>query len=261
MRARLYGRVLLVDVLEERVERLERGHQHGAVGHGQPVDRLQPVPGPGLHALGERVVHADGDVDFLGLVAGHVLLELFLACRRRWRSPWPGCRCAAGCRRSARRRCPSARPCGRRARCRARCGRPGSSGRCRGRRPRTISAPCLPPPMSRPGTPGRVVRPEDTPAGPGRLSSRSSLGRPTAGAGRGTSYPDDFGLRAGQRLRRRLSAPCRRSTGGRSRRPSAPGWKRGDQHRALPGHARIRPVVGQRRRPPAPTRRMRGAPG
>src|SRR4029077_14422019 len=35
-------------------------------------------PGPGLDALGEGVVDADGDVDLLGLVARHVLLELFL---------------------------------------------------------------------------------------------------------------------------------------------------------------------------------------
>ena len=75
------GRVLLVDVPEEVVRRLERGHQQRAVGQGQPVDRLQPVPRPGLDALRERVVHADGDVHLLGLVARHVLLELFLAVR------------------------------------------------------------------------------------------------------------------------------------------------------------------------------------
>ena len=67
-----------MDVLEELARGLERGHQHGAAGDGQPVDGLQPVPGPGLDALGEGVVDADGDVDLLGLVAGHVLLELFL---------------------------------------------------------------------------------------------------------------------------------------------------------------------------------------
>ena len=118
MRARLVGRVLLVDVLEELVGRLQRRHQHGAVGNREAVDRLEAVPRPGLHALGQRVVDADGDVDVLGLVAGHVLLELFLACRPRSRSPWPGCRCAGGCRRSARRQCPTAPPCGPRGRCR-----------------------------------------------------------------------------------------------------------------------------------------------
>src|SRR5256886_5564181 len=44
----------------------------------EPVDRLQPVPRPGLHTLGQGVVHANSDVHVLGLVTGHVLLELFL---------------------------------------------------------------------------------------------------------------------------------------------------------------------------------------
>src|SRR5262249_35979591 len=55
-----------------------RGHQQGAAGNEQPVERLQSIPGPGLDALGKRVVHADGDVHVLRLVPGHVLLELFL---------------------------------------------------------------------------------------------------------------------------------------------------------------------------------------
>src|SRR5712692_6074065 len=75
------GRFLLVDVLEQIRRALERGHEERAIGDGQPVDRLEYVPRPGLDALGQRVVHADGDVDFLGLVAGHVLLELFLRIR------------------------------------------------------------------------------------------------------------------------------------------------------------------------------------
>ena len=75
----LVGRVLLVDVAEQIVERLQRRHQHGAVGDREAIDRLQPVPRPRLHALAQRVVDADRDVDVLGLVAGHVLLELFLA--------------------------------------------------------------------------------------------------------------------------------------------------------------------------------------
>src|SRR5262249_10027051 len=40
--------------------------------------RLQPVPRPRLDALRERVVDDHRDVDVLGLVARHVLLELFL---------------------------------------------------------------------------------------------------------------------------------------------------------------------------------------
>ena len=64
--------------LRSAVEGLQRGHQHGAVGHGEPVDGLQAVPRPRLHALRQRVVEHDRHVDVLGLVAGHVLLELFL---------------------------------------------------------------------------------------------------------------------------------------------------------------------------------------
>src|SRR5713101_4783983 len=71
-------RVLLVNVLEQRRRCLERGHEDGAVRDRQPIDGLKPVPGPGLDALAEGVVDADGDVDFLGLVARHVLLELLL---------------------------------------------------------------------------------------------------------------------------------------------------------------------------------------
>jgi hypothetical protein len=71
-------RLLLVDVLQQLFGLLERRHQHGAIGNGQPVDRLEAIPGPGLDALGQGVIEADRDVDFLGLVACHVLLELFL---------------------------------------------------------------------------------------------------------------------------------------------------------------------------------------
>src|SRR5439155_800657 len=39
---------------------------------------LQPVPRPRLDTLGGGVVHADGHVHVLWLVAGHVLLELFV---------------------------------------------------------------------------------------------------------------------------------------------------------------------------------------
>src|SRR5439155_6044831 len=74
----LVGRVLLVDVLQQAVEALERRHQQRAVRHREPVDRLQPVPCPRLDALRQRVVDRDRDVDVLGLVARHVLLELFL---------------------------------------------------------------------------------------------------------------------------------------------------------------------------------------
>src|SRR5262247_3288605 len=74
----LVGRVLLVDVLQQALIALQRGHQDGAVGHGEPVDRLKPVPRPRLHALRERVVDDHRDVDVLWLVARHVLLELFL---------------------------------------------------------------------------------------------------------------------------------------------------------------------------------------
>src|SRR4030095_14547156 len=77
----IVGGVFLVDVLEQRGRTLERGHQERTARDGEPVDRLEPVPGPGLHALRERVVHADRDVHLLGLVAGHVLLELFLRVR------------------------------------------------------------------------------------------------------------------------------------------------------------------------------------
>src|SRR5262245_7141417 len=45
------------------------------------VDRLEPVPGPGFDALAERVVDTDGDLELLGLVASHVLLELLLGVR------------------------------------------------------------------------------------------------------------------------------------------------------------------------------------
>src|SRR5713101_7946506 len=74
----LVGRVLLMDVLQQAVEALDRRHQQRAVRHREPVDRLQPVPRPRLDAFRERVVHGDRDVDVLGLVARHVLLELFL---------------------------------------------------------------------------------------------------------------------------------------------------------------------------------------
>ena len=70
-----------MDVLEEVGRALERRHEQGAARDGQAVDRLQPVPGPRLDALGQGVVDADRDVDLLGLVAGHVLLELFLRVR------------------------------------------------------------------------------------------------------------------------------------------------------------------------------------
>src|SRR6266849_1243464 len=36
---------------------------------------LQPVPCPGFHPFAERVVHGDGDVNFLGLVLCHSLFE------------------------------------------------------------------------------------------------------------------------------------------------------------------------------------------
>src|SRR5262247_4263448 len=74
----LVGCVLLVDVFQEAVVALQRGHQDRAVGYRELVDRLQSVPRPRLDALGERVVHDHGDVDVLGLVTRHVLLELFL---------------------------------------------------------------------------------------------------------------------------------------------------------------------------------------
>src|SRR5882724_6906555 len=74
----LVGRVLFMDVLQQAVEALERRHQQRTVRHGEPVDRLQPVPRPRLDAFRERVVDGDRDVDVLGLVARHVLLELFL---------------------------------------------------------------------------------------------------------------------------------------------------------------------------------------
>src|SRR5262249_31225733 len=74
--SQVVGSVLLVDVFEEMLGRLQRGHEQRAVGNSQPVDGLKPVPRPGLHALGERVVDADGGVDLVGLVARHVLLEL-----------------------------------------------------------------------------------------------------------------------------------------------------------------------------------------
>src|SRR5258708_26596266 len=64
-------------VLEELLGTVDGGHEHGPIGHGQCVDRLKPVPGPGFHALEQGVVDAYGDVHFLGLVAGHVLFELF----------------------------------------------------------------------------------------------------------------------------------------------------------------------------------------
>src|SRR5262249_4848789 len=54
---------------------LERSDDQGAVGLEQLVDRLQPVPRPGLDALEERVVDADADVDLLGLVLGLALLQ------------------------------------------------------------------------------------------------------------------------------------------------------------------------------------------
>src|SRR5215467_12807058 len=74
----LVGRVLLVDVLQEALVALQRRHQHRTVGLGELVDRLQPIPRPRLHALRERVVDDHRDVHVLGLVARHVLLELFL---------------------------------------------------------------------------------------------------------------------------------------------------------------------------------------
>src|SRR5262245_11721919 len=74
----LVRRVFLVDVLQETFVALERGHEQRAVGLRQPVDGLKPVPRPRLDALRERVVDGDRDVDVLGLVARHVLLELFL---------------------------------------------------------------------------------------------------------------------------------------------------------------------------------------
>src|SRR5437870_13166972 len=70
--------MLLVDVLQQAVVALERRHQERAVGPREPVDGLQPVPRPRLYALRERVVGGDCAVDMLGLVALHVLLELFL---------------------------------------------------------------------------------------------------------------------------------------------------------------------------------------
>src|SRR5712664_3477021 len=74
----LVRRVLLVDVFQQAVEALERRHQERTVRHREAVDRLQPVPRPRLDAFRQRVVHGDRDVDVLGVVARHVLLELFL---------------------------------------------------------------------------------------------------------------------------------------------------------------------------------------
>src|SRR5262249_53532246 len=68
---------LLVDVAEDALDRLDRRHQQGAAGNDQTIEGLQAVPGPGLDAFGQGVVHADGDVHVLGLVPGHVLLEFF----------------------------------------------------------------------------------------------------------------------------------------------------------------------------------------
>ena len=53
----------------------QRGDDQRAARLEQLVDRLQPVPGPGLHALEERVVDHDADVDFLGLVLGLPFLQ------------------------------------------------------------------------------------------------------------------------------------------------------------------------------------------
>ena len=39
------------------------------------VDRLPPVPGPGLDPVAHRVVEDRDDVQLVGLVLGHVLLE------------------------------------------------------------------------------------------------------------------------------------------------------------------------------------------
>ncbi len=68
-------------VLQERLGGLGGGDEEVTVGEQEPVDGLEAVPGPGLDALAQGVVHADGNVELLGLVAGHVLLELFLGVR------------------------------------------------------------------------------------------------------------------------------------------------------------------------------------
>ena len=74
----VYGGVLLVDVPKELARRSRGGHEQMAAREEEPIDRLEPVPGPRLHALAQRVIDADGDVELLWLVASHVLLELLL---------------------------------------------------------------------------------------------------------------------------------------------------------------------------------------
>ena len=56
-----------------------RGDDQRAAWLQQPIDRLQAVPCPGLDALAQRVVHGDGDIDFLGFVLRHSLLSVWLS--------------------------------------------------------------------------------------------------------------------------------------------------------------------------------------
>src|SRR3990172_500144 len=66
-----------MNILDQFVGGLRGSDKHVAIRQGEPVDRLKPVPSPGLYPFTEGVVNADGDVHLFGLIAGHVLLKLF----------------------------------------------------------------------------------------------------------------------------------------------------------------------------------------
>src|SRR5439155_6324259 len=61
--------------LDDGLRARHRRHDQRAVRLQEPVDRLQPVPRPRLHAFAQRIVDGDANVGFLGLVLGHPFLQ------------------------------------------------------------------------------------------------------------------------------------------------------------------------------------------